>query len=302
MMRDCTPLPGMIGCHPSMLAVYALVRRAAPTDLPVAVVGQTGTGKELVARAVHDLSGVAGAFVDINCAAIPENLVEAELFGWEQGAYTGAHRTTPGLLELADHGTLFLDEACSLPRLVQAKLLRAIEQGQHRRVGGRKSVSTRFRLVLALTRSPEELVEQGLFLAAFAHRVSGITTDLPPLARRGADVSRLAEVFLAEAAAKSGRPLVWSREAIQQLQRLPWPGNVRELRSLVARMPVHVDSGIVTASDVVVSAARQSPQRLSRAALQRALDRHRGNYSRAALELGLARTTLRDRVLRVPPD
>ncbi len=220
MAGNCEPLPGMIGRHPSMLAMYALVRKVAPTELPVPIVGETGTGKELVARAVHSLSPRRdGPFIDINCAAIPENLVENELFGWVPHIYTDAGSGGIGLLEAADGGTLFLDEACSLPKAVQGKLLRAIERGEFRRVGGRKLLRSSFRLVLALQRSLEELERAGDYLRAFAHRINGFPIALPPLASRGGDIRLLAEQFL-EIGATPGVPrLILSEDACPVLGR-----------------------------------------------------------------------------------
>jgi two-component system NtrC family response regulator len=299
MTDDTTPLPGMIGAHPSMRTVFALVRRVAPTDLSVVIQGETGTGKELVARAIHDLSAVAGGpFVDINCAAIPDNLIEAELFGSERGAYSGSVKRTIGLLELADGGTLFLDEACSLLKIVQAKLLRAIEQHHFRRVGGRDVIRSRYRLVLAMSRQMDDLVTEGRYLAAFAHRVSGVEIHLPPLAQRGRDVSLLAQHLLAEVAAHVGRPMRWSEPALEQLQAMTWPGNVRELRALVSRLPLHAEAEIIEPADVLASGRRQSPATVSVATMRAAVERHEGNYSRAARDLGVPRTTLRERLLR----
>jgi two-component system nitrogen regulation response regulator GlnG len=234
----------MIGEHPSMRDVYSLARRAAPTDLTVVIEGETGTGKELVARAVHELSAHRdGPFVDLNCAAIPENLVESELFGWERGAFTGANRSVRGLLEEANGGTLFLDEACSLPKAAQTKLLRAIERREHRRVGGRATVQSCFRLVLALQRPLLELIRTEAYLPAFAHRIDGVAVYLPTLASRGKDIRRLAEAFLVQVSSDNRRALSWSVEALEQLERQPWPGNVRELRALVARIPLDAQGG-----------------------------------------------------------
>ena len=145
-MRGSAPLPGMDGQHPRMQEVFSLVRKAARAELPVLIVGETGTGKELVARALHDLSDARGGeFVDINCAALPEGMFEAELFGWEKGAFTSAVATGPGLMEMANGGTLFLDEVCSMPVHLQAKLLRAVEHREFRRVGGREKLKSDFR-------------------------------------------------------------------------------------------------------------------------------------------------------------
>jgi len=291
------PLPGMIGEHPAMLEVYDLVRRAAPTELSVVIVGETGTGKELVARAIHELSANRnGPFVDINCAALPENLVESELFGWERGSFTGAHRSSCGLLDAADGGTLFLDEACSLPKAVQAKLLRAIERREHRRVGGRSVMRSRFRLVIALQRPLMELVRTEAYLSAFAHRIDGVAVSLPILANRGTDIRRLAECFLAETRSTNGGELRWSDEALRQLERESWPGNVRELRALIARIPLHALGDIVSVQDVLTSLAGRRRLAPSLADVAEVVAMSGGNVSRAARALGMPRSTLRQRL------
>jgi DNA-binding NtrC family response regulator len=292
-------LPGMIGEHPSMLEVYDLVRRVAPTDLPVVVQGPTGSGKELVSRALHHLSeNRNGAFVDLNCAAIPENLVEGELFGWEKGGFTGAHQRRLGLLEHAAGGTLFLDEACSLPKAVQSKLLRVLELHELRRLGGHASIPSRFRVVLAVQRTLTSLVETGDYLVAFAHRVNGMTLELPPLNARGTDVVLLANHFLAQSNARYSSSLRFSEEVEAELQRLPWTGNVRELLGVVSRVRLHAME-----NEVTLDAFRASLGTLMSPAneldLRKELERYDGNHSRAARALRMPLSTFRARLSRL---
>lgn len=298
MSTENEPLPGMIGQHPSMRELFALVRRVAPTDLAVPIVGETGTGKELVAQALHCLSKYAsGDFIDINCAAIPEHLVEAELFGWERHAFTGAGNGRAGLMEHAHQGTLFLDEACSLPIYVQAKLLRALELGRFRRVGGRDHIVSRFRLVLALQLPLSKLVASGAFLPAFAHRVNGVVVEVPCLSRRGSDVRLLATHFLGCQRGITGL-FQWSEEALREIERQPWPGNVRELKSFVARTKVLADSNILGATDVTRACSELLRGALTDELIAVALERSGGNESSAARSLGVPRTTLRSRIQR----
>jgi two-component system NtrC family response regulator len=284
------PLPGMIGEHPLMKEVYRLVRRVAPTELPVAIVGETGTGKELVAKAIHALGpSPEGALVDLNCAGLPEHLVDGELFGWEQGAFTGAHRRVQGLLELAGGGTLFLDEACGLPEAVQAKLLRAIEQGAHRRLGGRAPVAARFRLILAITERPDALVARRAWRRDFAHRVSDVVVELPPLRSRRNDLALLAKAFLA----RSGEAVRLSEGALGRLLEHEWPGNVRELQRLVNRLVVLAGGDVISEWDVAAQLGVGAQHDLVKAVAA-----HGGNLSQAARSLGLPRSTLRRRLRR----
>lgn len=315
------PLPGMIGECPAMWAVYRLIRRVAPTDLPVLIEGETGTGKELVARALHELGPrAAGPLVDLNCAAITEGLAEAELFGWERGAFSGAHQQVCGLLELADGGTLFLDEVCSLPTAVQAKALRAVERHEFRRVGGRTIIPSDFRLVAAVSRPVEDLLATGALRPDFAFRLAGITVTLPPLRARDGDIRLLAEHFLEAAGRAVGRPMRWHDDALAALEGHAWPGNVRELEMLVRRLHLLAEHDVIGIDDLnllrCAATCRRSPEREAqglepqpqrelpaRAKLGRkvpptateiaeALSAANGVVSRAAEALGLGRPNL----------
>lgn len=296
-MHDATPLPGMIGRHPAMLEVYRLTRLAARGDLPVLIVGETGTGKELVARALHQLSAAAGGpFMDINCAALPESLAEAELFGSEQGAFTGATRATAGFLEAADRGTLFLDEACSLSLSIQAKLLRAIELGEFRRVGGRARRCSRFRLVTAIARPVDELVSSGTWRSDFTHRVSAFTIAIPPLRDRKRDIAELAAQFLA--VRRNGHaPKNLAPNAMELLTRHDWPGNVRQLRMLMEKLQMAVEEPTVGAQALVDSLPAASRERSHDALrLFRVLVDSGWHTRKAAQTLGISRATLYRRI------
>jgi DNA-binding NtrC family response regulator len=283
----------MVGRDPAMLAVYRLVRRAAPTELPVVIVGETGTGKELVARAVHELSGFRdGPFIDVHCAAVPETLAEAELFGWERGAFTGAVHQNAGLLESADGGTLLFDEGCSLSRGLQAKLLRAIEQQQFRRLGGRSPRTARFRLITALSKTVEALVANGTLRDDFGYRVAGVTVELPPLRTRRADISLLAEHYLAVSNRNGHLSSTLEPQALEILTQHAWPGNVRELKGLMEQLAALTDGPRITASDVVRVLPVDGELDRGRQRLAATLEAFDWNVRRAAGELGVSRTTL----------
>ena len=219
---------GMVGEHPLMQALYESIVRFAQTSLPVIVTGETGTGKECVARALHDVSGWPGQFVAINVAALPDGLAECELFGSMRGAFTGA-TDRAGLIQKADRGTLVLDEAADLSHTIQVKLLRVLEDGRVRRVGGTDERPTRFRLVVTTQRDPGALCEEGHWRRDFYFRVSGAVLRVPPLAERASDIPLLAAHF----ANVQGAPL--AEPVMAWLASRPWPGNVRELRYAVER-------------------------------------------------------------------
>jgi DNA-binding NtrC family response regulator len=289
--KDLT-LPGMIGRHPRMKEMYSLVRRAAQSNLPVLIVGETGTGKELVARALHQLGPFAdGPLVDVNCAAIPETLAEAELFGWEKGAFTGAHQRAIGLLEAADQGTLFLDEACSLPLGIQAKLLRAIELQGFRRVGGRHTRSVEFRLAAAVSESVESLLCAQRFRADFAYRLAGITIELPPLRDRGADIRLLADSFLQDASGNGRPPKRLGESGLAALKDHSWPGNVRELKALMETLDLLVDGQVIEMQHVRPHLNHGSRQ-LNSSHIERALADCGWDVTRTARALGVGRTKL----------
>jgi len=228
-----------VGRSPPWRAVLDVVARVAPSRATVLLRGESGTGKEVIARALHDASPRAERpFVAVNCAALPESLLESELFGHERGAFTGAHQAQKGRFEAADGGTLFLDEVGELPLSAQVKLLRAIQERQFERVGGRRTVTVDVRLVAATNRDLEAAVAAGLFRLDLIHRLQVVELWLPPLRERPEDVPLLAERLLGELTAEHGRSLALSPSAVEALCRAPWPGNVRQLRNVLERLVV----------------------------------------------------------------
>ncbi|WP_371364611.1 sigma-54-dependent transcriptional regulator [Pseudomonas sp. QL9] len=228
---------GIIGSCPPMQELYTKIRKVAPTDSNVLIQGESGTGKELVARALHNLSKRTKApLISVNCAAIPETLIESELFGHEKGAFTGASAGRAGLVEAADGGTLFLDEIGELPLEAQARLLRVLQEGEIRRVGSVQSQKVDVRLIAATHRDLKTLAKTGQFREDLYYRLHVISLRLPPLRERGADVMEIARAFLARQCSQMGRaPLSFSHEAEQAIRHYPWPGNVRELENAIER-------------------------------------------------------------------
>ena len=245
--REDTDFPEIVtagGLEP----VLALVQKVAPTENPVLITGESGAGKELIARAIHRLSTRAeGPLIDINCAAIAENLLESELFGHEKGAFTGAMQRKLGMFELADGGTLFMDEIGELAPRLQAKLLRALETGTFFRVGGTRQVSANIRLIAATNRDIARAVEEGAFRQDLYYRISTFTIHVPPLRERPADIPVLARHFLARA--RPNAPEL-SDDALDVLKGYEWPGNVRELKNVMERLAVLATGPVVTAADL----------------------------------------------------
>ncbi|MFP5358298.1 MAG: sigma-54-dependent transcriptional regulator [Gammaproteobacteria bacterium] len=237
------PISGIIGECPAILDVFDRVRRVAPADVTVLVLGESGTGKELVARAIHELSPRReGPFVAVNCASIPENLIEAELFGFEKGAFTGATQKKQGLMEAAHGGTLFMDEIGELAPTVQSRLLRALQEGEIRAVGSTQNRSVDLRLLAATHRNLEHLVREGRFREDLYYRLRVMEVHLPPLRERGDDIERLAQHFLLRACEKLNRPrLQLAADTLQVLRRYAWPGNVRELGNAIERAVILCD-------------------------------------------------------------
>ncbi|MEO4046143.1 sigma-54 dependent transcriptional regulator [Pseudomonas sp. CAU 1711] len=228
---------GIIGSCAAMQDLYGKIRKVAPTDSNVLIQGESGTGKELVARALHNLSRRAKApLISVNCAAIPETLIESELFGHEKGAFTGASAGRAGLVEAADGGTLFLDEIGELPLEAQARLLRVLQEGEIRRVGSVQSQKVDVRLIAATHRDLKTLAKTGQFREDLYYRLHVIALRLPPLRERGADVVEIAQAFLARQCQRMGRDgLRFAQDAEQAIRHYPWPGNVRELENAIER-------------------------------------------------------------------
>jgi DNA-binding NtrC family response regulator len=316
--------PVLIGESPALRELRSLVERAAATDVPVLLLGETGTGKTLVARMIHEGSSRAeGPFVAINCAALPESLFESELFGHRRGAFTGAHEDRAGLLESGHRGTVLLDEVGDLPPAQQAKLLTVLEDGEVRPVGARRAVTVDARVVSATASPLGQRVRHGTFRRDLFHRLALVTLRLPTLRERAEDLPRLAAHFLGAAASRHGlgTPRL-DRAALALLAAHTWPGNVRELAhaleaALILGGTERLASGLEAvlgretpqggrADDTTGNDEGCGPPRYSfygseedeRARIRAALARARGNRTRAARELGMSRATLRDRMRR----
>ena len=230
---------GMIGDSAPMRAVFDLIARVAPSDVPVLVLGETGTGKELVARAIHEHSRRrAKPFLAENCAAVPENLLESELFGHKRGSFTGAVADRPGHFGAADGGTVFLDEIGDMPLAMQAKLLRVLQEGEVRPVGSNKTIHVDVRIVAATNKDLATMCRKATFREDLYYRLNVITIALPPLRDRSGDVAHLVAAFLRSSAQELGRDLTIAPDALAALERWRWPGNVRELENVVRRAAV----------------------------------------------------------------
>jgi two-component system, NtrC family, nitrogen regulation response regulator NtrX len=242
----------LLGSGPAMTKLHAQIERVGASETRVCIIGETGTGKELVARAIHEKSPRRdAAFVTLNCAAVPAELIESELFGHEKGAFTGAGARHLGKFEQADGGTLFLDEIGDMPMAMQAKLLRVLEEGEVERVGGDKPVKVNVRVLVATHRNLEELVKQNAFRPDLFHRVYVFPLVLPPLRERTEDFAELAAHFARQVAEQNGwKEKTFSEEAIAALQRYSWPGNVRELHNVVERLVLLAAEDNVTVEDV----------------------------------------------------
>jgi two-component system NtrC family response regulator len=301
-----SPLEGVIASSDCMLKVCRLIEKVAPTAATTLLLGESGTGKEVLARAVHTLSPrVNKRFVAINCAAIPENLLESELFGYEKGAFTGATRQTPGKIEYADGGTLFLDEIGDMPMPLQAKMLRFLQERVVERVGGRAEIPVDVRVVCATNQDLHNAIAEGRFREDLYYRISEVTADIPPLRERQEDAVLLARAFLASQANRHGRNIRgYASDAIAAIDAYHWPGNVRELENRVNRAVIMAEGKQVTAEDLGLDDVdakdpdafnlRSVRQQAERAALQRVLALSDGNISRAAELLGVTRPTFYD--------
>ncbi|MCW5570797.1 MAG: PEP-CTERM-box response regulator transcription factor, partial [Steroidobacteraceae bacterium] len=247
-----SPLKGIIATDAGMLRVCRMVEKVAPTNVSVLILGESGTGKELIARAVHDLGERRKArFVAINCAAIPEQLLESELFGHEKGAFTGAIKTTPGKIEVADGGTLFLDEIGDMPLPLQAKLLRFLQARVIERVGGREEIAVDVRIVCATHQDLKTLIAEQRFREDLFYRLSEVTVSLPPLRDRPGDAVVLAHAFLGRFGAEQGMPRRgYTPEAVSAIEAHAWPGNVRELENKVKTAVIMAEGPLVTAGDL----------------------------------------------------
>lgn len=291
----------MLGKSPAIKQVFSTIRKLDNADAPVLVLGESGTGKEVVALTIHRRGPRAkGPFVAINCGAIPETLIESELFGHERGAFTGAHTARPGRVEMAEGGTLFLDEIGELPLAMQVKLLRFLQEQQIERIGGRKPIQVNTRVIAATNVNIEKAMTEGTFREDLYYRLAVVVIKLPPLRERDTDVVVLAEAFLKRFGSEQGKGrLKFSKEALIALQQYSWPGNVRELENRVKRAVIMCEDQRVTPENLsLVSGSaggalnlREARDQLERDMLTKALRRHRGKISPAAAELGISRPT-----------
>jgi DNA-binding NtrC family response regulator len=295
----------MVGTSDAIRAVFGLIRRVAPFDVPVLLTGESGTGKELAALAIHERSPRAERpFVPINCGAIPEALLESELFGHEKGAFTGATHARKGRFEAAEGGTIFLDEIGELVPPLQVKVLRFLQDHVVERVGGRTGVPLDVRVLAATNREIQAMVERGHFREDLYFRLAVLTIDMPPLRERGDDVMLMARYFLQRYAQEAKQPLRgYAREAVAALRQHAWPGNVRELFNRVRRAVVVAEGALIQPDDLglelpgnmrALPSLREARRQAERQCLRGALERANGNKVEAARLLGISRTQLYD--------
>ncbi len=305
-LRERYGLPGLIAQSPAMHGVLDLVERVAPTGATLLLRGESGTGKEVIAKAVHHASPrAARPFVAVNCGAVPEPLLESELFGFTRGAFTGAVASKLGLFEEAHGGTLFLDEIAEMPAALQVKLLRVLQSGEIRRLGATQATTIDVRVIAATNRNLAAMIADGSFREDLFYRLNVIEVVLPPLRERREDIPALAEHFRARAAGKLGRDVRLTAETIERLLRYPWPGNVRELENAIERAAILARADAVTPEDLPPHVAAglnlgpspALPQQTTLAETERGhilttLERFGRNHSAAAEALGIGRTTL----------
>ena len=311
-LRQPDAMTGLITRDPEMLRICRMIERVADSTVTVMLLGESGTGKEVLAQGLHQASPRrAGRFVAINCAAIPENLLESELFGYERGAFTGAAKTTPGRIESAHKGTLMLDEIGDLPMPLQAKLLRFIQERSIERVGGRSEIPVDVRIVCATHQDLAALVKEGRFREDLYYRLAEVVINIPPLRERSGDAALLAHAFARRFGQEQNRnSLSLSEDAIRAIEAHSWPGNVRELASCMRRAAIMADGLQIASADLGLKpdadsdAADTFDLRTARDATERrtilaALGRVNGNIARAADLLGVSRPTLYDLMHRL---
>jgi two-component system NtrC family response regulator len=297
------PLAGIIASCKKMQELARMVEKVAPTNATTLLLGESGTGKEVLAKALHNLSHRADhAFIAINCAAIPENLLESELFGYEKGAFTGASQQTKGKIEYAHKGTFFLDEIGDLPMALQAKLLRFLQERTVERLGGRKEIPVDVRIICATHQNLPDLIDEGLFRRDLYYRISEVTLHIPPLREREGDAIAIAHVLLKRFSESNNKVIKgFSQEAAQAIECYPWPGNIRELENKISRAVIMADEAIISFDDLELGAAAAETMPLNlkavreaaeTLAIKRALVFSRNNVSNTAKLLGVSRPTL----------
>jgi two-component system NtrC family response regulator len=308
--QPVTALQGLLTSSEPMLKVCRTVEKVAPANATVLLLGESGTGKEVLARGVHELSPRADKrFVAINCAAIPDTLLESELFGYEKGAFTGAAKQTIGRIEYANEGTLFLDEIGDLPMPLQAKLLRFLQERVIERLGGRGEIPVDVRVVCATHRDLAGMIREGSFREDLYYRLSEISVKIPPLRERPGDAVLLAQAFLERYARELGRSIKgFTADAMVALEAHAWPGNVREMENMIKRATIMADSSQISASDLGLEASaataqpfnlRQAREGAERLAVTRALAHTDGSIAQAAELLGITRPTLYDLMAKI---
>jgi len=295
---------GMLGSSPQIQEVFAVIRKVATTDVSILITGESGTGKELVARAIHRISiRKDNPFVVINCGAIPENLLESELFGHEKGAFTGAHMQKKGLVEAAQGGTLFLDEIGELPLALQVKLLRFLQEQKFERVGGRKQISIDVRVLAATNRDLIQSMMEGRFREDLYHRISVVTLTLPPLRDRQGDILLLANAFLQRFSQELKKKVTgFSQPAINALVKHPWTGNVRELENHINRAVIMAESRKITPADLEINGnndggngnitLKEAREQVERSLIVQTLALYKDNITKTSEKLGISRPTL----------
>jgi two-component system NtrC family response regulator len=292
----------LIGASSEMQKVFSTVEKVAGTDVPVLISGESGTGKELVAQAIHRRSSrKSGPFIAINCGAIPENLLESELFGHEKGSFTGAHVQRIGRVEMAQGGTLFLDEIGELSGPLQVKLLRFLQERQMERVGGRALISVDARVLAATNVDLTRAMAEGRFREDLYYRLNVVSVAIPPLRDRAGDTLVLAKAFLQKQAVRQQKNLTLTPKSLQALEIHGWPGNVRELENRIQRAAIMAENGRITPQDLGLTSASteymgqslsQAREAVERQMVEAALTRNKGNISRAAVELEISRPSL----------
>jgi two-component system NtrC family response regulator len=295
---------GMLGISPAIRSVFESIRKVATTDAPVLLLGESGTGKEMAARAIHQCSARKnGPFIAINCSAIPETLLESELFGHEKGSFTGAHAQRKGRLEMANGGTLFLDEIGEIPLPLQVKLLRFLQEQCIERVGGRAPIPIDARVITATNADLKKGMTAGTFREDLFYRLAVVQITLPPLREREGDVRLLGQFFLQRFEAQANKTgLAFDQEALRAMDRNEWPGNVRQLENCVRRAVIMCEGKRLTVKDLELAPASQGAavslkearENLEREMIQNALRKHSGKIAPAAAELGVSRPTLYD--------
>jgi DNA-binding NtrC family response regulator len=314
-LREQGSFGRIVGNSPGIRSLYRVIEQAAPTAASVLIWGESGTGKELVAQTIHELSPRASfPFVAINCAAIPETLLESEIFGHEKGAFTGAHDRRTGVFELAHRGTLFLDEIAEMMPATQVKLLRVLQERTFRRLGGRQEQSVDVRVIAATNRDPAEAVRDGKLREDLFYRLNVFTIDLPPLRERRADIPLLVQTFLNEFNTRNNKAVrAVDQEAMYLLERYGWPGNIRELRNVIERATIlaegdfiearHLPPPVVSRSEQTLPTVTLSPgttvDEAERRLILLTLEHTRNNKTRAAEILGISLKTLHNKLNRM---